>query len=312
MKEVLGKKISFCDAQTMAERIKSGNEPINDEEALEALEIIGAADSVDEIEYAFALLHGCLAVRMLDESGYSFLYPFMLSEDADPTAVVSDLLKYAVLEELDPVIHDVPREGAAQILKIGLWHMRIDVESSDGERLCVRIDTSLGFAQPGLVDPLEGMWLDRLCASDADAYHRLLSDPVLNKYWGYDYREDYGELDGEELIALSEKQCENEKCVILALRSDADELVGEITFYHPDGKGGAELAIRLLPEHQGKGYSRVAFSLSRDYALELGLAYLYAHICKENITSISAFSRYASSIDEGDETVRLVFDLYED
>ena len=70
-----------------------------------------------------------------------------------------------------------------------------------------------------------------------------------------------------------------------------DEFVGEAALYAFDCRGGAEMAIRVLPEYQGKGYSGDALTALFEVCRRIGLIRLYAEAFAENKASIRVMQK---------------------
>ena len=65
------------------------------------------------------------------------------------------------------------------------------------------------------------------------------------------------------------------------------EFIGEATLYAFDGRGGAEFAVRILPDWQGKGLGGEAAVCTLEAARKIGLVRIYARVMKENERSLA-------------------------
>ena len=78
-------------------------------------------------------------------------------------------------------------------------------------------------------------------------------------------------------------------------------MIGEAILYRFDGRGGAELGVRIHECYAGRGYGREAFSAVADWALySLGVVSLRAKCFRENLPSQKMISPVMRQIDEDD------------
>ena len=122
---------------------------------------------------------------------------------------------------------------------------------------------------------------------DVERYARLASDIERNRYWGYDWRDDYKEGDPPPIYymecAREELKCRREMALGIYC---GKELVGEAVLHRFGYAAEAEIGARLLPKFEGKGYAREAVSALAEYAfLQLGLERVEAKCYKENARS---------------------------
>ena len=85
-----------------------------------------------------------------------------------------------------------------------------------------------------------------------------------------------------------------------AIRAEG-KFVGEAILYAPDGRGRADIALRVLPEYQRRGYAADTISAIWKIAEKIGLTKLRAKIKNENTPSISLFEKCALFISQNDE-----------
>ena len=97
--------------------------------------------------------------------------------------------------------------------------------------------------------------------------------------------------------------------IALAIRQ-GEKLLGEAVLYAFDGMGGAEIAIRLLPENRGMGLGKSTVSALFEYAAKIGLTKLSAFIDKRNSASIKLFSNFMEISEESDTRVKFSCNLY--
>ncbi|MBO5878947.1 MAG: GNAT family N-acetyltransferase [Clostridia bacterium] len=308
MTKIVKNKLSFASAEAFD---FDANVSSFEREQIEEIISFYKENAADDVEYAFALSCGCLCVRIFDMGRYSFLFPYELTEESDICGAVEDMLYYAVLEEIPMVISNVEREQLAMIFDFGYRHIDVDADSPDGSTYRVKIKNERMLLSdiPSVV--ADEISLSSFNSGDASPYAELCRDEENNRFWGYDYREDFPQNANDDwFLRVANAENDSATALILAVRLSG-ELIGEATLHNFDGRGGADVGIRILPRFQKKGYAKRAlellFSLSRD----IGLITLFARIKNENTPSVALFSRIASpSADDGEATL-FEINLYE-
>lgn len=297
--------INFYDLKSESPSAIASQLPLPKEDAIEIMESYrdGGADAA--ISGAF----GCLLVRIFDDGEYLFSYPYPLTESADEAGAVEEVALYARREGLPIVFVDVPRESLP-VLMMGFRHADIDAEdeNADSYRVTVKSECSLIKKAPRVT--YGEVTLRELCDEDKDAYARICLDAENNKYWGYDFREDDPDADADFFMSTAKNERAIGTAISFAVLSDG-VFVGESAIYDFDCRGGAEVAIRILPEYQGKGLSGDILLATFEICREIGLMRLYAEVFAENKPSIAFCSRDMEII--SDEGGRVVFmkNLYE-
>ncbi|MBO7657702.1 MAG: GNAT family N-acetyltransferase [Clostridia bacterium] len=125
--------------------------------------------------------------------------------------------------------------------------------------------------------------------SDRKNYFDLCADVENNKYWGYDYRDDYtltGPLDENTFYDSAAHDMATGDSINFAIRLSSDgEMAGEAILWNFTYDGFAELGCRLLPRYQGSGIGTFVFKEAASFAEDtLGLK-VCARCCHENIRS---------------------------
>ncbi|MBQ7599102.1 MAG: GNAT family N-acetyltransferase [Clostridia bacterium] len=131
--------------------------------------------------------------------------------------------------------------------------------------------------------------LTEIRESDKEAYLKLNTDIVNNRYWGYDYREDItitGPVDENTFYDSVMYDMRAGDSVNFAVRlSESGEMIGEAILWNFASDGTAELGCRIMPEYHGKGYGRSAFRAAYETGADLlGLA-VRARCFRENEAS---------------------------
>ena len=286
-------EIKENDIKTTAERLF--------ESSLLAEEIMNSFNFDDDIYYAVANFSGCLLVRIFDFGRYLFLYPFELSEDAKTVDAVLEIAEYAMREELDFVLSDVPIEGVTLLLDLGFSHLEIDREDEDSYRVwvkneCILAEKELRFKY----DEIEVLPLESTLEKE---YAKLCRDEELNRFWGYDYREDSPTQDDSFFLNQAKSGFSRGVSLTLALKKEA-ELLGVIELFAFDGRGGCEFAIKIARIHQGMGYGKLGTEAAIEAAKMLGLSRISCDVMKENIRSVSLMQKYFTETKSCKNTVK--------
>lgn len=122
--------------------------------------------------------------------------------------------------------------------------------------------------------------------TDKETYKNLYVDDLLNKWWGYDYREDLGinEPTAEYFYNFQNSLKEKKEEYSLAVRLSG-EMIGELVLHNFDYFGGVEMGFRFFKKYQGNGYAFESASALKEYAKSLGAKVIKSRHCRENIRS---------------------------
>lgn len=266
-------------------------------------------DICEDTEIKYALSNFCLAIRLFEYGRYSFVYPIALSERADEAAALLEINEYAMREEIERVFVDVP-QGSVSVFLNYFRHIDIDASDADGESFCVRVKTECELLEEIKGTSLDEVSLSALSESDTEAYATLLRDEETNKFWGYDFREDFSEnVSDSFFIENAKMEFLRGTAITLAVKRGED-FIGEATLYAFDGMGGAELAIRLLPEARGKGFGNKTFYALKEYAKAIGLVRLFAFVDRRNKISLKYLGNLMETVGENDTRVKFSHELY--
>ncbi len=133
----------------------------------------------------------------------------------------------------------------------------------------------------------ERLSLHELAGEDAGEFYRLCYDGGRNRYWGYDWREDFpeGEPPEEYFLETARERFHKKEEVSMGIYADG-RLLGEAVLHRFGYRENVELGVRLLPEAEGKGYAREAMHAMAEYAfLHLGIERAEAKCFRENARS---------------------------
>ncbi len=172
---------------------------------------------------------------------YQGVYPTMASEFAKAFAV--DGVKLINREE------DCGDMG----LRISkLQYQPIEVKEKNN----VQILTAFSKLEKEVKIEHEGLLLEELSPKDKEAYRNLYLDDELNKFWGYDYREDSGENEptAEYFYNFNKDLRKKEEELSLLVKKEG-VVVGEVVLHEFDFYGGLEIGFRIARKEQKKGYA---------------------------------------------------------
>lgn len=131
----------------------------------------------------------------------------------------------------------------------------------------------------------ERLTLRPVADGDAERYARLASDVERNRYWGYDYRNDWKKRSPPEDKWFLEGEREDfsrRREMPLGIY-DGTMFVGEVTLHRFGYAADAEIGVRLLPEAEGKGYASEAVRAYTEYGFsKLNLERVEAKCFREN------------------------------
>ena len=220
---------------------------------------------------------------------YNGVYPTMAQEFA--RAFAHEGIKYINREE------DCGDEG---LRTSKMQYKPIEIK----EKIAVHVNTLWEKLRVPVCIKTERLEIGDLKESDKSAYQKLYLDDQLNKWWGYDYREDLGDNQPTPDYffnfqnALKEKKEE----YALAVRKDG-ELVGELVLHNFDYFGGIEMGFRFFSECQGKGYATESAGALKKFVIEeLGATTVKSRCFKQNTPSRRLIERLGLVLTSEDQT----------
>ena len=241
-----------------------------------------------EAEIAVAAAHGCMLIRIFDDE-YLFVYPIPLHDGADTLLAVDEIRLYTIKEEVPLIFLDVPSEELGSLMAAFSYAEALELDA-ERDSCTVIVQSEIGMLE-AIPSESEGeISLSALRDSDCEEYTRLARDKAVNKYWGYDYSADMPDAEGADFLCVAEGELARGAALSLAVRY-RDSFIGEAVIYAPDLRGGAECAIRLLPEYQGRGFGTIALSLLIRIARDIGIIILRARVLNENKASLALFEK---------------------
>lgn len=253
-------------------------------------------------EVAVSISCGCFLIRIY-EYDYAFVCPIPINEDADITAAADEIRRYAIKEEITLVFIDVYEDDVSAVAE-PFRFTSIHPMDESGEVMYVAPCTEAQHLEEIPSIEGEGIVLDALCEEDISEYARLCRHEEVNRLYGNDYRDDFGEeISDDRFFSQAEDEVSFGLSVIFAIRHEG-RLAGEASIFAFDYVGGAKVAIRLLPEFWGKGLGSRALEILLNVAREIELKRVSTAVKKENVASIKMTEKYMSyKCDEGDTAI---------
>ena len=185
---------------------------------------------------------------------YDGVYPTMAQEFARAFAI--DGIKYINREE------DCGDNG----LRISkLQYHPIEVK----EKNLIVVKTLLENIKSPVMIKTERLTITEIFESDKDDYARLYLDDELNKYWGYDYREDLGDkLPTPDYFYSFQKELKDKGEEFSFAVRENDKMIGELVLHNFDFYGGVEMGFRFFDSCQGKGYATESALALKQYVID--------------------------------------------
>lgn len=260
-----------------------------------------------DTELAATYFSGCLLIRIFDMGRYIFPLPFELAEDADITAAIYEIAEYAMREEIGLTFTDVPPDMLSLFSRFR--HLNIDAEEPIEDstyRVSVKTECELLSEIPSMAEG--DVSLTPLSEYDTQDYARLCKNEEIIRLWGYDYREDVPNAPDSYFIENALREFNTGTAITLAIRQNG-VFAGEAVIYGFLGTGRAEIAVRILPEHRGKGLGSRALSLLIRLAKRIGLISLVACVYSENTHSVKMTGKYMTRDSEDGDRVKFTLEI---
>ena len=219
---------------------------------------------------------------------YDGIYPLMAQEFAK---AFGDNVKFINREE------DCGDDG----LRISkLQYRPIDIK----EKNLIKVKTLFDKIASPIIIQTETLAITDIFESDKEKYCELYMNDELNKWWGYEYRDDLGEEKAtpDYFFAFQQKLKERKEEYALAVKKDK-VMIGELVLHNFDYFGGVEIGFRFFENCQGKGYATISATATMDYAKNvLGAKKLKTRCFKENKPSFNLINRLGFNMAREDNT----------
>ena len=131
----------------------------------------------------------------------------------------------------------------------------------------------------------ERLSIDEIQDTDKQKYFELYTDDEVNKYYGYDYKEDLvGIPTPDYFYEFQKKLKKTEFEFSFAVRKDG-KMIGELVVYHFDYYASCEIGFRFFKEFWGKGYARESVTAFIKSLFNNGIKTIKCRVIKENCRS---------------------------
>ena len=262
----------------------------------------------EDVEFAVCSSHGCALLRVFDMGRYMFIFPIPMCDEADTDMAVLEVRAYAVKEEIPLVFTDVPRDEVGSLVTT-FRHTNVDAsDGGDTYRVEAKSECMLLDNVPCIVT--EEISLTPLAEHDIPDIARLNRDKEVNKFWGYDYLRDIGEVSDSYFLENAERERKAGTALTLAIR-EGERYIGEAVFYAFDLMGSCEIGLRLLPEYMGRGLGAAALRAMITLGERVGLISLGATVDCENTASVALMNKYFDTYDHRDGRVYYRYTYFE-
>ncbi len=238
----------------------------------------------EALSLAWAEAAGCLLLRRRMGEAICFDYPIPGPEGEEDRAL--EAVETWCAEQEVPLALSVPAEKAPRLLA-RYPRVRVSHQRDAASHYLFHVENELyALAELPTIHTAR-LTLSALTDSDRAAYNRLCLDDARNRYWGYDYREDWhGEPLEDYFLDVARQDFARHMTLNLAVRLEG-KCIGEVVLYRFTGRGSAELGCRIAPEYSGHGYGAEAFGAMADWGLSsLHLSAVTARSYRENAASL--------------------------
>ncbi len=167
----------------------------------------------------------------------------------------------------------------------------------------VTIKKSFSFICTPVTIDTERLKITDITEQDKDVYATLFTDEEINRFYGYDYRQDLGKNkpDGEYFFNFMQSLKAKKEEYSLAVKKDG-KMIGEVVFYNFGYAAETEIGFRFFTEYQGKGYAYESVKAAIKYAFSVGFKKITCRHFKENARSEKLILKLGFIFTREDET----------
>ncbi len=221
-------------------------------------------------------------------TGYNGVYPTVAQEFAK--AFATDGVKYINREE------DCGDEG---LRRSKTQYHPIEIKRKNA----VVINTLFYKIPKSPLLKTERLTIGELSKDDKQKYFELYVDDELNKWWGYDYKDDLvGKATPEWFFDFQNSLKIKQEEFSFAVKADG-KLIGELVLHNFDYYGGVEMGFRFFKDCQGKGYATESGLRLKEFVKTvLGANTLKSRCFKENVPSKNLIGRLGLNLTREDKT----------
>lgn len=158
--------------------------------------------------------------------------------------------------------------------------------------------TAIDFIPSELEIKTDRLTITEIRKTDKDEYYRLYMDDELNKYWGYDYREDLSnnKPSPDYFYNFSRQMIRTKEEYSFAVRLGG-KFIGELVVWNLELNGTVETGFRLLKEYHKKGYAKESLLGLIDYLKnELKVKTIKSRCHKKNQPSYNLLTRLGYTV----------------
>ncbi len=251
------------------------------------------------VDFALSVAADCLVVRIYDGE-YLFMCPMALNQDASVSDAAEAVRRYAIREEIPITFIDVTSDELPLVSEPFRFCESIPMDD-EGEIFAVKPLTEIGkIAELPTLCGTKST-LTPIYESDIADFARLSRDENTNKYFGYNYKEDYADASDDHFYDVVKYEEEVGLAACFAIRCEG-AFAGEASLFGFDYLGGASVAIRLLPEFYGRGLGSEALSLMLDLARDIDIKSVETPIKKVNESSIKMTQKFMKHIRDKEDS----------
>ena len=255
----------------------------------EGTELLEMAEQMaeDGTEVGCAFFGECFIMRIFDGENYWFSYPVPLDDGIDPTDALLAIAQYTQIQLVDFCLFDVPEEELDFLHTLFPF---VDGKMVDEGVFNVQIRNHIMVYDeiPAFHD--NDLSIEPLVKEDAEDYYLLMTEPSVNKYYGYDFRSDIPDSSAIDLVNIALAEAERGIALTLAIKLDS-KMVGDVVFFNFDFRSSCEIGIRLLPSVWGRGLAHRALALAFRLGSMLELSSFTARVDLENKRALSLVSK---------------------
>lgn len=272
-----------------------------------AEEILSEFRNLEDCDAAVAIDCGTLVIRIKEGEDYFFVYPIPLVENVDIRQVLINVSRYSRREMIPLRFTDMPREELAVLCDL-FPYVNVRAYDDDEDMFFVRVCNECDKLQQLTDFSMGDITLSPLSSTDEEAYFSLCTDEEVNRFWGYDYREDKPDADSAYFMSVAEGEFLAGVAITLAVRYRGD-FIGEAVLYDFDYLSSCEMGVRLLPAFFGRGLGSLAVETLISYAGEIGVKILRATVSEENLPSVALMNKFMIKTEEGGGKIKYRLEL---
>lgn len=161
------------------------------------------------------------------------------------------------------------------------------------EKNIVKVKTLFDKINVPVLLKTERLEITEILDTDKDIYTKLYLDDDLNKWWGYDYREDLKNQKPtpEYFYGFQNSLKDKKEEYSFAVKLNG-KMIGELVLHNFDYFGGLEMGFRFFNEYQSKGYAIESATALKEYVFDVvGAKTLKSRCFKQNLPSARLIER---------------------